>query len=54
MNAFTAALYQKEWSRATARSKSFWTAGVQETGKWTCPSFSWVSAGASWACAGFS
>src|SRR5262249_26191895 len=37
-NVFSARLYQKECSMATARSKVGWIAGTQEVGKETFPS----------------
>src|SRR5712691_3168151 len=37
-NVFSARLYQKECSMATARSKVGWTAGAHEVGKETFPS----------------
>src|SRR5207249_2090208 len=40
VKALTPSEYQKEWSRATARSNCGWAAALQETGKWTVPSFS--------------
>src|SRR5215470_775607 len=46
VNDFSASSYQNECRSATARSKSSWTAGTHETGKWTRPSFSpsWADA----------
>src|SRR5438094_1418896 len=38
--AFTAAPYQKEWSRATARSNEGCTSALHEVAKWTVPSWS--------------
>jgi hypothetical protein len=38
--ALIAAPNQNEWSSATARFKSAWTAGLHELRKLTCPSFS--------------
>src|SRR5690242_13056096 len=40
VKAFTASSYQNECSNAAARSKSAWTAGAHDTGKWTLPSLS--------------
>jgi hypothetical protein len=37
-NALPAASSQNEWSSATARSKSAWTAGLQDVGNETLPS----------------
>src|SRR5262249_23808045 len=39
-NALADSRYQKEWSRATARSNGFCMAGAQETGNVTWPIFS--------------
>src|SRR6185312_4084824 len=47
-NVFSARLYQKECSIATARSKVGWTAATQEVGKETCPSLP-PGASSSWA-----
>src|SRR5262252_8419226 len=47
-NVFSARLYQKECSMATARSKVGWTAGAHEVGKETFPS---LPPGASSSCA---
>src|SRR5215470_2083472 len=46
VNDFSASSYQNECRSATARSKSSWTVGAHETGKWTRPSFSpsWADA----------
>src|ERR1700692_602036 len=45
--------YQKEWSMATALLNCGWSAGLQETGKFTLPSFPGSPAGCScWATAG--
>src|SRR4030067_289951 len=38
--AFSASTYQNEWRSATARSKDFSTAGLQEVAKWTVPNTS--------------
>src|SRR5881296_792154 len=40
VKAFTAAPYQKEWSRATDRSNEGCTSALQEVAKWTVPSWS--------------
>src|SRR5882724_1736121 len=40
VKAFAASRYQNEWSKATARSKGCCAAGLQDTGKRTCPIFS--------------
>ena len=48
--AWMAAEYQKEWSRATARSKSFSTAGLQEVGKCTVPRRSGGAPAWAWSC----
>src|SRR5437867_5176109 len=40
VKAFTAAPYQKEWSRATARSNDGCTSALQDVAKWTVPSWS--------------
>src|ERR1700685_1239446 len=42
--------YQKEWSMATALLNCDWTAGLQETGKFTLPSFAGSPAGCSCSC----
>src|SRR4051812_47049407 len=47
-NVFSARLYQKECSMATARSKVGWTAGAQDVGKETFPSLP-PGASSSWA-----
>src|SRR5262245_12354152 len=39
VNALTAARYQKEWSKATARSKAGCTSGLQPVAKCTLPSW---------------
>src|ERR1035441_7231049 len=42
--------YQKEWSMATALLNCDWTAWLQETGKFTLPSFAGSPAGCSCSC----
>src|ERR1017187_5159366 len=42
--------YQKEWSMATALLNCGWTAWLQETGKFTVPSFAGSPAGCSCSC----
>src|ERR687891_2695884 len=46
LKAFSASSYQNEWSNATARANGACTAGAQEVGKLTVPSFS----GRAWWC----
>ena len=50
VKALVVAPHQKEWSSATARFRSAWTAGLQVLAKLTWPSLSWPAC--CWATAG--